>query len=79
MIFRVSFYDAGLDTEKNPIIFSAEKRVAIAEIHQSPHLSLTWVDEEMPSLVTAYNTVQLASQSSLLMMIWCKTADKGVT
>ena len=39
---------------------------------------MTWDESEMPNLVSACNTVDLASQSSLLLLLWGRISD-GVT
>ena len=33
----------------------------------------------MPNLVTAYNTVDVAAQSSFLLLLWCRIHDSRIS
>ena len=78
LIVRLSFYDASLDTEMCPVIYSAEKEILASDIASLKPLQITWLDTELPNLVTAYNTIALASQSfSILVLIWGRFNTDG--
>jgi len=61
LIIRLSFYESSLDTETCPIIYSAEKEITASEIVSEESHNFTWVNEELPNLITAYNTMKLAT------------------
>ena len=69
LMLRVSFYDCALDTFSSPIIFSREIKANLTESNEST-LNATWPEEFLPCLQTAYNSIRLASQSKLLMLVW---------
>ena len=69
LMLRLSFYDCALDTFSSPIIFSREIKANLTESNEST-LNATWPEEFLPCLQTAYNSIRLASQSKLLMLVW---------
>ncbi len=75
LILRLSFYESSLDTETCPVIYSAEKEITASEIVSEESHNFTWVDDELPNLITAYNTVNLATQCSIIVLLWVKIAD----
>lgn len=76
---RVSFFDSSLDTEMCPIVYSAERMVSAQVMNdteqEAASREIPWSEHELPNLVTAYNSVNLAKQCSLLMLVWMRVND----
>ena len=73
LALRVSFFHSSLDADACPVIYSQEKEVSAVDIRsQVAQTELLWAEPELPNLITAYNTVALCKQMSLLLLLWAK-------
>ena len=71
-VIRTSIYSNSLDSAACPIMYSREKHIHTYDKQPDSSLNLNWIDIELPNLITAYNSVELASQESLLLLLWCR-------
>jgi len=75
LVFRASFYSNAIDTEACPVNYTTEKLLKVSEMQAGADVSLNWVDKDLPNLVTAYNSAEVAAESSIMMLLWCRPAE----
>ena len=61
LVLRASFFDTSIDTASCPVTYSREKHITTYDKTFDSEINLNWVDIELPNLVTAYNSLELAS------------------
>ena len=72
---RLSFYDFSLESMPGQINFSEQQEVIISggrysEIVDLDSIDISWMNEQLPTLRTAYNSLELVKQCRLLVLIW---------
>lgn len=71
--FRISFYHTSIDRISSPNNFSQQVQVLLSPGDEQVNLfnlSLSWPDDKLPMLQMAMNTIELAKQNRLIMLIW---------
>ena len=75
LVFRASFYSSAIDTEACPVVYTNEIMRRISDVNPSVGLELGWEDKEIPNLATAFNSIEVAKEQSIMMLLWCRPAE----
>ena len=75
LVFRASFYSPAIDTEACPVVYTNEVMRRVSDINPSVGLELAWEDKEIPNLATAFNSLEVAKEQSIMMLLWCRPAE----
>jgi len=70
LYFRVAFYDQALDRTTAPVVYSQQTEHTLLCGAPLEEVAISWMDEQLPTLRSARNTLALARKSRLLMTVW---------
>ena len=73
LYFRVSFYDKALDKITAPVVYSEASEILMSPGSSQVPLNeatASWAFEQLPTLHSGLNTLELVRESRLLMLVW---------